>query len=115
MLASNDSPYTEATLSSHIPKIGYIAMLGDQPMAACFIRRVECDIIAQIDGLTSNKAFDSILRHKAIDMILTQLITEAKAMKLQGLIGCTKDDGVMKRIKELGFKTLTEKLVVLSF
>ena len=113
MLESNS--YKDDIQNSYIPKIGYICLLGDQPLAAGFLRRVECDVVAQIDGLTSNKAFGSILRHQAIDMIVDQLIIEAKALEIQGLMAFTHDEGVLKRAKNRGFNILGEKLISISF
>jgi len=103
--------YDSPILGSSIPKIGYIAMLGDQPLAAGFLRRVECDVVAQIDGLTSNKAFGSILRHKAIDMVVDQLILEAKSMKIQGIIAFTKEISVINRAKQRNFSVLSEIVI----
>jgi hypothetical protein len=112
MLDSQD--FKIPILGNSIPKIGYIAMLGDQPLAAGFLRRVECDIVAQIDGLTSNKAFGSILRHRAIDLVVDQLILEAKELKLQGLIAFTHDKGVLSRAKDRGFSIMAESLISLT-
>lgn len=86
-------------------------MLGDQPLAAGFLRRVECDVVAQIDGLTSNKAFGSILRHKAIDMVVDQIILEAKSMKIQGIIAFTKEISVINRAKQRNFSVLSEIVI----
>ena len=89
-------------------------MLGDQPLAAGFLRRVEADVVAQIDGLTSNKAFGSILRHNAIDLVVDQLILEAKNLRIQGLIAFTHDKGVLSRAKSRGFNVLSESLISLT-
>jgi hypothetical protein len=97
-----------------LPKIGYICLLGDQPLAAGFLRRVESDIVAQIDGLTSNRNFGSILRHQAISEIVTLLINDAKALKIQGLIAFTKDNGVLDRAKDLGFVKHSESFISLT-
>jgi hypothetical protein len=112
MLYSQEYEYPVSRQS--IPNIGYIAMLGNEPLAAGFLRRVECDIIAQIDGLVSNKAFGSVLRHKGIDLVVDQLILDTKSLKIQGLIAFTHDEGVLKRAKARGFKVLSESLISLT-
>jgi hypothetical protein len=113
MLVSQD--YNVPVLDTSVPKIGYIAMLGDQPIAACFLRRVECDVVAQIDGLTSNKHFGSVLRHEAISQIVETLINEAKTLKLQGLIAFTTDLTIVNRFEATGFITLNHNLLSLTF
>lgn len=102
------------TKSVKLPKIGYIAMLGDQPVAAGFLRRTEGDVIAIIDGLTSNSAFGSIIRHKGLESVVTSLLNEAKHLKIQGVIAWTKDEGILKRAKSIGFKQIDENLISLT-
>lgn len=114
MLESNEFLGVSGITKSTLPKIGYICLLGDYPLAAGFLRRVECDIVAQIDGLTSNPEFGSILRHQGINMIVESLIQDAKQLKLQGIIAFTKDKGILDRAKVMGFKYLTESLISLT-
>lgn len=95
-----------------LPKIGYIALLNKQPIAAGFLRRVEPSY-AQIDTLVSNAYFGSILRHEGIDKVVHALIDDAKVLKLDGILATTSDDGVLKRAKSLGFIELNQKLIVL--
>lgn len=96
-----------------LPKIGYIALLGKNPVAAGFLRRVEGGY-AQIDGLTSNSSFGGIIRHEGIRKVVDALISEAKDLKLKGIMGFTHDDGVLKRAKDLGFKTVDQTIIALS-
>jgi hypothetical protein len=53
--------------------------------------------------------------YQAIDMIVDQLIIEAKALEIQGLMAFTHDEGVLKRAKSRGFNILGEKLISISF
>jgi hypothetical protein len=114
MLESQDFDPKGITYES-LPKIGYIAMLGDQPIAAGFLRRVECDIIAQIDGLVSNKMFGSVIRHEGISKIVDTLIMSAKSLKLQGLIAFTTDITIIKRAEVAGFLKINHSVLSLTF
>jgi len=114
MLTDQNTPWATKVSMKSLPKIGYIALLNKQPVAAGFLRRVECDEVAQIDCLTSNPWFGSIIRHAAITNVVNRLIEDAKLLKLQGIIAFTKDLGVLSRAKELGFQQNDEKLVVLK-
>lgn len=115
MLKSNDYPNFDKVSLKTLPKIGYIAMLGDHSIAAGFLRRVECDVIAQIDGLTSNPDFGSVLRHEAISLIVNQLILEAKQLKLQGVIAFTVDKSIIMRAEVIGFTKINHQIISLTF
>lgn len=95
-----------------LPKIGYIAMLGNTPVAAGFLRRVEGGY-AQMDGLCSNAYLGSIVRHEGVSKVVLSLIEDSNRLGLHGIIAFTKDQGVLKRAESLGFKTLSETLIVL--
>ncbi len=97
-----------------LPKIGYIALLDNQPIAAGFLRRVEGNIVAQIDGLTSNPYFGSIIRHHGIAKVLESLINDAKELKLKGIIAFTSDGTVVKRAIDMGFNIIDHKIMVRS-
>lgn len=95
-----------------LPKIGYIAYFGDHPVAAGFLRRLE-PCYAQIDTLVSNAYFGSAIRHEGVKLVVDALITEAKRLKLEGLICHTSDVGVLKRATELGFNLIDQKIIAL--
>jgi hypothetical protein len=95
-----------------LPKIGYIAMIGDQPIAAGFLRRLE-PCYAQIDTLTSNPYFGSQARHEAVKLVVDALIQEAKALKLKGIISHTMDNGILMRAADLGFHVVPETIIAL--
>lgn len=113
MLEERSFDHTGITLKS-LPKIGYIAMLDEEPIAVGFLRRVEGDVVAQIDGLTSNPCFGSIIRHYGITKVLEALVNEAKALKVQGLISFTKDQSVVIRAKSIGFNVVDYNLMSLN-
>ncbi len=95
-----------------LPKIGYICLFNNQPIAAGFLRRVEGGF-AQIDGLTSNPYFGSKIRHIGISKVVSQLIEDAKDLKLNGLIGFTSDLGVIARAEDLGFHKVKQTIIAL--
>lgn len=95
-----------------LPKIGYIATLNDQPVAAGFLRRLE-PCFAQIDTLTSNAYFGSKIRHEGIKLVVDTLIEEAKSLKLQGIISHTADEGILQRAKDLGFHVVPQIIIAL--
>lgn len=94
-----------------LPRIGYIAYLGQQPIAAGFLRRVEGGF-GQIDTLVSNAHFGSQIRHNAIDKVVSSLLDDAKVLGLEGIIAFTSDTGVLKRAEAMGFHVLeSQKLI----
>ncbi len=95
-----------------LPKVGFIAMLGDQPIAAGFLRRLE-PCYAQLDTLVSNGYFGAHIRHVGIANVVDSLINEAKRLKLEGIIALTTDAGILKRANSLGFKPLDTSVIAL--
>ena len=95
-----------------LPKIGYLALLNKQPIAAGFLRRLE-PCFAQIDTLASNAYFGSQIRHEGIKLVVDALITDAKRLKLQGILAVTKDQGVLTRAIGLGFHEVDQKVIAL--
>lgn len=88
----------------HLPKIGYMAFLDKHPLAAGFLRKVEGGLVAQIDNLVSNPQFGSIIRNKALNIVVDQLKLEAKSLKLKGIYAFTLDTSVILRAVETGFQ-----------
>ena len=95
-----------------LPRIGYICYLGDQPIAAGFLRRLE-PCFAQIDTLVSNAYFGSKIRHMGLALVVQSLLDEAKHLKLEGIVSITNDEGVLKRAKDLGFHVVDMKVIAL--
>ena len=113
MLESNKFPHLTDISMKTLPKIGYIALLSGQPVAAGFLRRIEGGY-AQIDTLASNPFFGSKLRHEGLNLIVKSLIEDAKALDLKAIISFTSDEGVLTRAKSIGFKETHQKLIALS-
>lgn len=115
MLEDQQYPDLKNVSMKTLPKIGYIALLNNQPIAAGFLRRVEGNIVAQLDGLTSNPYFGSQIRHEGIKLVVDRLIDDAKDMKLKGIIAFTRDNGVLARAKSIGFDTINSTIIALAF
>lgn len=107
--SSNVSIITYKTL----PKIGFIAYIGEIPVAAGFLRRVE-PCYAQIDTLVSNAFCGALLRNQGIKLVVDSLIEEAKRLKLKGIIAHTQDKGTILRAESLGFHIVPETIIALS-
>lgn len=97
----------------HLPKIGYMAYLDKHPIAAGFLRKVEGGLVAQMDGLVSNPQFGSIIRHRAISLIVDQLKEDAKSLKLKGIYAFTVDRTVLERAEETGFQRMDHHIMAL--
>lgn len=94
-----------------LPKIGYIALLNNQPIAAGFLRRVEGGF-AQLDTLASNAYFGSQIRHLGVSQVVDTLLAEAKRLKILGIISVTADKGTLERALSLGFRALDDQKVI---
>lgn len=95
-----------------LPKIGHIALMNGQPIAAGFLRRLE-PCYAQIDTLVSNAYFGSQIRHIGVSKVVEALIQDAKSLKLEGLIALSSDVGTLERAKSLGFHIVEQKIIAL--
>lgn len=113
LLNSNDYIGISTVTMKTLPKIGYIALRNGYPIAAGFLRRVEGGY-AQIDTLTSNKTLGSLIRHQGIDLVVKTLISDAKDLKLLGIVAFSMDASVIKRAEDIGFRILEHKTIVLS-
>ena len=109
-----DQGYTQEVSYQSLPKIGYIAMLGKQPVFAGFLRKVEGGEMAQFDGFTSNPYFGSQIRDKAINEVINRLMIEAKDLKLKGIYAFTNVYSILLRAEAIGFKRLDHSVIALS-
>lgn len=111
MLEAQSCPWLSGVSYQTLPKIGYIVLLGKQPLAAGFLRRVEGGY-GYIDTVVTNPHFGSQMRHQALEIIVKKLLEEAKDLRLRGLIGSTNDAGVLKRAKDLGFTEIDHRVLI---
>jgi hypothetical protein len=95
-----------------LPKIGFIAYLGDQPVAAGFLRRLE-PCFAHLDTLVSSGHFGSHVRHLGVSAVVDALIKEAKRLKLEGIVATTSDKGTLMRAEGLGFHVVDQCIIAL--
>ena len=99
--------------AKYLPKIGYITMLNDQPIAAGFLRRMEGPY-AQLENLISNPYFGSQVRHNGITLVVQALLDEAKSLKLKGVWAFTTDESIIRRSKTVGFVETPQILLINS-
>lgn len=100
-------------LGQGMPQTGYVALVAGQPGAAGFLRMVEGGF-AMIDTLVSNADLGSEARHMAITAVVDALINHAKTSGIKGIVAHTKDKGILKRAKTLGFKKLSEQIITIK-
>ena len=110
MLKDRETPWLGTVSYQTLSKIGYIALLGNQPIAAGFLRRIEGGY-GYLDTFVSNPFFGSKMRHEGITAIVDLLLEEAKSLELRGIIGSTNDPGIVKRAKEKGFHIVEQTLL----
>ena len=110
MLIDHKCEWMSAVSYKTLPKIGYIAMIGTQPVAAGFLRRVEGGY-AQLDTFVTNPWFGSQVRHEGIELVVDALLGEAKELNLLGIIAITKDSGILSRAKERGFVVVEQSII----
>ena len=113
ILSSQDYDGISDITMRTLPKIGYIATMNGTPIAAGFLRRVE-PCYAQLDTLCSNKHFGSIIRHAGISKVVTELLDEAKRLKLEGVIAHTEDEGILARAKSIGFHVIPQTIIAIK-
>lgn len=102
-----------SALADELPKLAYIAILGQEAIAISSLRMIEGGF-ALIDSLITNPLSKPELRHKAIDLIVEQLIRKAKDLKLKRVIAHTKDQGILERSQKHGFETLPDAFIILD-
>lgn len=96
-----------------LPEIGYIATEGAILVSAGFLRRIEGGF-GMIDTLVTNADLDSSTRHDGISKIVETIIHKSKELRIKGLICSTKDPGIIKRAKSIGFHETGEITIGLS-
>lgn len=101
--ASNKAHFAETNKT--LPKIGYIALLGNEPIACGFVRRLE-PVFAQIDSLASNGSFGSAIRHAGIKLVVDALLEDCKQLKFQVITCWTNDKGITQRSIDHGFQVI---------
>lgn len=110
MLKDRDFIHISKINMKSLPKIGYIALLHDQPIAAGFLRKVEGGY-GQMDTLTSNPFFGSQIRNEGIRLVVDELFKSAKEEGMVSIVSFTSDLGILERSQGLGFKVLEHSVI----
>ena len=113
MLSDQKYPGIDFVTMKSLPKIGYIATLRNQPIAAGFLRRIEGGY-GQLDTFATNPHFGKLIRNEGLNKVVDSLINEAKELKLLGLIGFTGDLGIITRAKDQGFQIINQTIIGLT-
>lgn len=98
---------------SWLPEIGYVATEGSIIVAIGFLRRVEGGY-AQIDTLVTNADLEPLMRHEGISAVVDELILKARVLELKGIICHTSDEGILKRARAIGFKSIPQTIIGLT-
>lgn len=110
MLVDRQVTWLDTVTMKTLPKIGYIALMNNQPIAAGFLRKVEGGY-AQMDTLVSSPYFGSKIRNIGINKVVDCLLEEAKDLKLTGILAFTGEQSIIDRAKERGFEVFDQKLI----
>lgn len=110
MLEYQKCPWISEISMKTLPKIGYIAMMGKQPVAVGFLRRLEGGY-AQLDTFATNPFLGSKIRNEGLDLVVKNLLDDAKSLRLNGILAITEDQGILNRAKSLGFNEIPQKLI----
>jgi len=110
MLQDQNTPWIKDISYQTLPKIGYISILGNHPIAAGFLRKVEGGY-GQLDTFVTNPYFGSQIRHLAIERIVDSLLLEAEVEDMKGIIAISEDQGIIDRAKEKGFFVIPQTIL----
>lgn len=100
---------------SDLPAIGFVVAEGDTRVATCFLRRCEGNY-GIVDGLCTNPAVDSAIRHVAIDTAVRMVCEEARQREISHLVAWTVEGSVLARgmsrhgFQKSSFSLLTKDL-----
>jgi hypothetical protein len=96
-----------------LPKIGCVAFMGKQCIAAGFLRRVE-PTYGQLDTFLTYPYCGSLIRHDALTKVTDFLLEEAQDLGLTGLLVITKSQEILERAKTYGFEVVEHKTLYKS-
>lgn len=109
---------------NEMPHLGYLVhnlqsedlvhnLQGGHFIAAGFIRRVEGSF-GLFDSLVTNPDSTPEERNSALDIVVNQLLTEAKARGMKKLIAFSEDKNTLLRSERFGFVKLSHTLIALD-
>lgn len=104
----------EQRWADYLPENGMVVFDDeDTPVAIGFIRQVEGNY-GLIGEYVTNPFKTSYIRDQALDVLTINLITMAKDLGLQVLIGYSKEVFTLMRSERYGFKRMPETLIRLD-
>ena len=89
MLNDRKTEWIQEISYKTLPKIGYIAMFGKQPIAAGFLRKLEGGY-ARLDTFVTSPHFGNKIRNNALNLIVDELLRNAEELELLGVMAVTK-------------------------
>lgn len=96
-----------------LPKLGIITTVGDDTIAAAFLRRVEGKGTAMLDGLITDPRFSPSDRDEAIQLTIIKLLRLAKHHGITKIIAFSTDKHTLMRSKRFGFVEQSHQLISL--
>ena len=96
-----------------LPKIGYMALVENSPIAAGFLRKIEGNKSCQIE-LMPNPYFGKVLQQVGIRWILNSLVLDAKELKLKTIYVLGLEESTLEETKAFGFQELAKHALILS-
>lgn len=99
------------TLPDEMPDIGFMAEVGDNPIAAVFLRKCEGNF-AILDGLITDPTIPGNIRHGAIDLLVEAAIYIATDLKFKNIFSFTIDESVLTRSGKHGFVKCKNVVVI---
>lgn len=101
------------TLADDLPRIGSIALDGNQPVCAGFLREMEGKY-CMFDALISDPEAKPEKRNEALDLLTTRLVQRARNKKFKKIIATVLDKNTLMRSARFGFLETKETLIVLD-
>lgn len=95
------------TVITDLPQHGLIAMEGDAPIAAGFIRRIEGPYV-MLDSYITNSVSSPQARDRALNLITTKLLRWAASNGVSKVLSFSSDPNTITRATEHGFNTFID-------
>lgn len=93
-----------------LPALGYITLDRGRPIAAGFIRLMEGGF-GMMDSLITDPSAPGEIRSKAIDLVVTKLLKQAKSAGVKHIFAFSRDNNTLERSIKHGFKKLPETVI----
>lgn len=97
--------------ADEMPALGWIIYAEGSPVATAFLRKVEGGF-AQLDGLATNPHYPADGRDKALDELVTHVMSEAKRLKFKAVTATSRDKHTLLRSQRHGFTSTSHVYIV---